>query len=102
MYQDVLDALNTSKTAAQHEKTLKSLYSIATDQKLKQYIHDVGILVRSLIVAMTEKTKNKNFTAAQRKAAAESAKADKARKFILADSQNDYVKTLIDYCQTNI
>lgn len=102
MYQEVLDVLNANKTAGQHEKALQNLYSRATDTTLKQFIQDVGILVSSVIKAMSAKVKNKNLTALERKVAAEAAKEDKAKKFILADSLDDRVKKLITYCQSQI
>lgn len=102
MYQDVLDALNASKTVAQHEKALHDLYSRATDATLKQYILDVVVLVQSINKAISAKANNKNLTQTQRKTAAAEAKDDKAKQFILANSQVECVKKLIDYCLSNI
>lgn len=92
MYQKTIDSIQTEQTTRQHLTALNDIYinENTTDSVLKSKIHDVGILLKGILDSIN---KNKNIDAR---------KADREKKYVLADSQYDSVIKLSTYCKSRL
>ncbi|HAS1962749.1 TPA: hypothetical protein I4D82_24075 [Enterobacter cloacae] len=92
MYQKTIDSIQTEQTTRQHLTALNDIYinESTTDSVLKSKIQDVGIILKGILDSIN---KNKNIDAR---------KADREKKFVLADSQHDSVIKLSTYCKSKL
>ncbi|WP_312120174.1 hypothetical protein [Kosakonia cowanii] len=108
MYQDVLDALNASKTARQHLNAMEKLYkSSDADPHLQALIANFGSELVRWLSDIKKLSNQKTVTTVQKQNNVAKAQAARAHQFIPSAHLPDgtvlpTVTSLIAYCQSKI